>query len=306
MPAFLTNLWRFLQTNPLVLAAVLLVVALLLAFAVHVAFSYRTLRRASKPGREASARLVSVPLPLTTVNRKGKEGDPVNFEFTGTSGQIATAFAAAGWFRADEIDLVTSTRISVDSILGRKYSTAPVSNLYLFGRKEDLAFERPGPNVRQRDHIRLWDAKQAAVDGRPIWAAAATKDMKVELSKTTHLPTHGIGPDLDAERAQVIAELTDTGFVVNLGWRPGFGKPTRGMNGGGDPYFTDGQVAIVTIADVWAPPLATQVRSSLGAAIYKRLAPLARWRLPEEGLRRMREARARRAQGQPPVQPPGA
>ena len=70
---------------------------------------------------------------------------------------LAASFAAAGWYRADEIDLVTSLRISVDSVFGRKYSTAPVSNLYLYGRKEDYAFERPGKNVRQRDHVRFWN-----------------------------------------------------------------------------------------------------------------------------------------------------
>ena len=122
-------------------------------------------------------------------------------QVVGSNGQLGASFAAAGWYRADEIDLVTSTRISVDSALGRAYSTAPVSNLYLFGRKEDYAFERPGPNVRERDHIRFWNTGQVGPDGRPIWIGSATKDVKVELSRTNHLPTHGISPDLDAERA---------------------------------------------------------------------------------------------------------
>jgi len=139
--------------------------------------------------------------PLTTFNREGHVGDPLNMQVVGSNGQLGASFAAAGWYRADEIDLVTSTRISVDSALGRAYSTAPVSNLYLFGRKEDYAFERPDPNVRERDHIRFWNTGQVGPDGRPIWIGSATKDVKVELSRTNHLPTHGISPDLDAERA---------------------------------------------------------------------------------------------------------
>jgi hypothetical protein len=82
-------------------------------------------------------------LLLTTFNHSGNPGDPTNIQICGTDGQIGAAFASAGWYRADEIDFITTARICKDSILGRAYSTAPVSNLFLFGRKEDLAFERP-------------------------------------------------------------------------------------------------------------------------------------------------------------------
>src|SRR5690242_15260350 len=163
----------------------------------------RRLQESSKLGREASAGLPSTDLPLTSVNRHGQPGDPINVECIGTGSQLGAAFAAAGWYRADEIDLVSSARISVDSVLGRAYSTAPISNLYLFGRKEDLAFERPGATVRQRDHIRFWKTGRNASDGRPIWVGSGTKDSKVELAKTNHLPTHGIAPDVDVERKLV-------------------------------------------------------------------------------------------------------
>ena len=145
-------------------------------------------------------------MPLTTFNRYGDPGDPINMQIRGTDGQIGAAFASAGWYRADEIDFITSARISIDSILGRAYSTAPVSNLYLYGRKEDMAFERPGHNVRQRDHIRIWNTGRSESDGRPIWIGSVTKDVKVELSRTNHLPTHGIAPDLDGERDLVVSE----------------------------------------------------------------------------------------------------
>jgi hypothetical protein len=223
---------------------------------------------------------------LTSFNRYGQPGDPVNVECIGTGGQIGAAFAAAGWYRADEIDLVTSMRISVDSMLGRKYTTAPVSNLYLFGHKEDLVFERPGPNVRQRDHIRFWRTSRSHTDGRPIWVGSGTQDTKVELSKTTHLPTHRISPDLDAERSLVVSELAQTGYLVAVGTRPGFGKETHGYNGGGDPYSTDGQVAVLILADVWTSPLATQVRSALGARLAQGFERLIRRRLPKGGLER--------------------
>ena len=243
--------------NYLTLFGIIIVLNLPLLALAHILSSRRKLRRESQPGRTATA----------------------------------------GWYRADEIDFITSARISIDSILGRAYSTAPVSNLYLYGRKEDMAFERPGHNVRQRDHIRLWNTSRGGSDSRPIWIGSATKDVKVEISKTNHLPTHCIAPDLDDERDLVVSELAQTGFVVEDTTRPGFGKETDGFNGGGDPYFTDGQVAVLTLANVWTSPLATQVRSPLGARIARKLAGFVRNRLPEAGRKRAAREQNRLKQG---------
>lgn len=283
-----------LSTVPLAvwIAAGAVVVFVLLAVA-HVLNVMRRLRKASQRGRAASAAQMASGEPLTTFNRAGHPGDPLNMQIHGTDGQLGASFASAGWYRADEIDLVTSIRISVDSILGRKYSTAPVSNLYLYGRKEDYAFERPGKNVRQRDHVRFWNTGRKGDDGRPIWIGSATKDVKVELSRTNHLPTHGIAPDLDAERDLVVSELVRTGYVISRGARPGFGKETRGANGGGDPYFTDGMIALLALADVWTQPLATQIRGSLGGRIGQTVERMRRGRLPEVGLEHAAREKAR-------------
>jgi len=278
------------------LGIIAVIIFSLLALA-HILSTKRKLRHASSAGRTASPEVSSTGMPLTTLNRYGKAGDPINMQICATDGQIGAAFASAGWYRADEIDFITSARISIDSIVGRAYSTAPVSNLFLFGRKEDLAFERPGHNVRQRDHIRLWNASRNGDNGRPIWIGSATKDVKVELSKTNHLPTHGIAPDLDDERELVVSELAQTGFLIEDTTCPGFGEETHGFNGGGDPYFTDGQVALLALANIRTSPLATQVRSPLIASIVKKLAGLIRNRLPEAGLNRAADEQARLTQG---------
>src|SRR5260370_13222822 len=139
----------------------IVIILSLLALA-HILSTRRKLRRASHRGRHVSASVSSNGTPLTTLNRNGNPGDPINMQISSTNGQIGAAFASAGWYRADEIDFITSARISIDSILGRAYSTAPVSNLYLYGRKEDMAFERPGHNAPQPAHIRLWNTNPAA------------------------------------------------------------------------------------------------------------------------------------------------
>ena len=263
----------------------------------HILYTRRKLRNASIAGRSISAEVSSAGLPFTTFTRDGEPGDPINMEICATGGQIGAAFASAGWYRADELDFITSARISIDSILGRSYTTAPVSNLYLFGRKEDLAFERPGQNVRQRDHVRLWTTRRRGDHSRPVWVGGATKDIKVELSKTDFLPTHGIAPDIDEERDFIVSELAQTGFVIQDTTCPGFGKETHGFNGGGDPYFTDGQVAVLALANVRTSPLAKQVRGPLFASIVKWLSGLLRNRLPEAGLKRAANELARLEHG---------
>jgi hypothetical protein len=260
----------------------------------HVMQSHNRFQEATRLGRTVSARVETHNgFPLTTFTHHGQAGDPINVHFEATDSQIGAAFASAGWYRADETDLVTALRISGDSLLGRAYSTAPISNLFLYGRKEDLAFERPGSSVRQRDHIRLWNTGQQTGDGRSRWIASGTKDVKVELKKSDHLPTHGISPDVDAERDLVVSELTQTGFVVGETRTTGFGKDTQGHNGGGDPYFTDGQVTVVTIADVQVPSFVTQVRGRLGGQVAQRVATLTRRWLPQEGLDRAEREQAK-------------
>jgi hypothetical protein len=71
------------------------------------------------------------------------------------------------------------------------------------------------------------------------------------------LSTHGVAPNLDDERELVVSELAQTGFVIEDTTGPGFGEETHGFNGGGDPYFTDGQVAMLTLANIWTSKLVT-------------------------------------------------
>lgn len=268
-----------------------LLLILLLLFIARVLGTLRRLLESSRPGRRISAER-SGPHPLTNFSRSGVPSDPLNVKIVATPGQLATAFTAAGWYRADEIALITSIRISVDAILRRKYPSAPVSNLYLFGRHQDYAFERPGSSVRERDHIRLWDSGERAKDGRPIWLGGATRDIAIELSPTTRLPTHRIAPDVDEERAQVIRDLTESGWVVGQDWDPGWGQPIEMKNAMNDPWRTDGRVAILTLANVPVlAPIAQNVRSPLGGEIARAAGRLLRWRLPRAGRLRARQQR---------------
>ena len=78
-----------------------------------------------------------------TLAGDGHPGDPVNIGLVGGKDEIAAAMSAAGWHPADPITLRSSARIAADTVLHRPDDDAPVSNLFLFGRKQDLAFEQP-------------------------------------------------------------------------------------------------------------------------------------------------------------------
>ena len=279
---------------PTIVAIVVLI--LLLVFFIRVLRTLAHLRRESATGRRVSA-VETGANPLTNFNHNGIPSDPLNVRITASGAQLATAFAAVGWYRADEIALITSIRITLDAILKRKYASAPVSNLYLYGRRQDYAFERPGSSVRQRDHVRFWDTGQEARDGRTEWIGGATKDIAVEFSRATHLPTHRIAPDVDAERAQLVRDLTARGWVVEQQWEAGWGHPVEMKNAMDDPWHSDGRVVELTLADVLVlTPLTGNVRSQLGAGIARAGARLFRWRLPQAGRQRAREQRKAEAE----------
>ena len=118
-----------------------------------------------------------------------------------------------------------------------------------FGRKQDLAFEQPvGDSPRQRHHVRFWRSEEQE-SGRPLWLGAATFDERVGLSYTTGEVTHHIGPDVDAERNRIANELEKADWAQEVYWIDGFHHRLEGHNGGGDPWRTDGRLAVVVLKD---------------------------------------------------------
>ena len=283
-----------LAEQALVIATLVLVVALVSLFII-VSSETARLWWAGRAGRRASVSPVEV-IPPTNFARDGRPSDPLNVRVIGTADQLSAAFVSAGWYRADELTLITSLRISFDALLGRKYSSAPVSDLYLYGRKQDFAFEKPGHSVRQRDHVRFWRAKLPASDGRPVWIGGATRDEKIELSRTDHLPTHGIAPDVDDERNLIADDLIATGWVVAERAVPDFPGPTQTTNATGDEYHTDGEAILLTLARTQPVPLLPQLIREPGAGLVRGVARRLRRNLPQQGRELAREWRERRAQ----------
>ncbi len=182
--------------------------------------------------------------PKITQTQSGADGDPINMVFVGRKDQIMHSFLQAGWLLPDPITLQTSEKIAVASLAHRSYPTAPVSNLSVFGRVQDLAFEKPTNDVQNRGHIRLWKTGRL-INGQLVWVGQASYDRGIELSGTNHLPTHHIAPTVDLERNAVGSDLEKTGLVTEES-EGAFTPPILyARNGGGDYYESDGDVLVI-------------------------------------------------------------
>ena len=183
-----------------------------------------------------------------TVTRDGIPGDPLNVALVGDRDRLEAALSTAGWQAADPLGLRSDVRIAADTALHRPYAAAPVSNLYLFGRREDLAFEQPaGQDPRRRHHVRFWCVDQLDAAGRPWFVGAATFDRRVGLSRDTGQVTHHIAPDVDAERDHLLHTLTTAGQLADRYYVDDFHSVRAGRNGGGDPWQTDGRLAVAVV-----------------------------------------------------------
>jgi hypothetical protein len=187
-------------------------------------------------------------MPGITVTGDGHPGDPINVALIGSEADLLTIMQSAGWYLADPLGLRSDLKIAADTVLKRPYDAAPVSSLYLWGRKEDHAFEQPvGNNPRQRHHVRFWKSAKLDGQGRPLWAGSATFDERVGLSHTTGQITHHIAADVDRERDHLFDDLKRTERLSDVQFIDGFHQVRQGRNGGGDPWYTDGRLLVGTI-----------------------------------------------------------
>ena len=181
---------------------------------------------------------------MRTTNADGIPGGPVNVALVATREELIGAMLAAGWFPADPITFRSSIGIAASVLLGRPDLDAPVSPLYLFGRKQDLAFEQEvGDSADHRHHVRWWLTDRTE-DGRPFWLGAASYDRDSGLSHLTGQITHHIGPDVDAERDRLLAGLAAAGLLSGQFQLPGMGPTVNGRNAGGDRFYTDGMIDV--------------------------------------------------------------
>jgi hypothetical protein len=125
--------------------------------------AYIILPRAVRMGLKVLQRKL---VPRFTLTGDGLTGDPINLVLLGTLPQLRAAFATAGWSEADRLGLASSWRMIRAFLFNSPYPTAPFSTLYLFGRGQDVGFQKAIDNSpRKRHHIRFWALSLARAEG---------------------------------------------------------------------------------------------------------------------------------------------
>ncbi|MCK8601388.1 LssY C-terminal domain-containing protein [Desulfoferrobacter suflitae] len=190
-------------------------------------------------------------VPCCTTNAKGtQQGDPVNLVIIGALDDVLQAFTLAGWDETEPLSLSTSWQTARSFLNGTSYRTSPVSNLYLFDRRQDFALQKARDTINARNHLRLWRSPWR-LEGKPVWLGQVSRDIGVRPTlKTWNLTTHRIDPDVDDSRDNVLGDLVESGRVSLVGFFRGNHQRRReapGFNLTGDLYYTDGELLIMVI-----------------------------------------------------------
>jgi LssY C-terminus len=222
--------------------------------------AYVILPRAVRMGLKILQRKL---VPSFTITGDGLPGDPVNLALIGTFRQLRAAFATAGWSEADRLGLASSWRMVRAFVFNSPYPTAPFSTLYLFGRRQDIGFQKAiDDSPRKRHHIRFWALGLARAEdtlgttsfwlntdrppenARVLWVGAGTKDTGLSLTQLTFQITHATDSDTNAERDFIIAELTKNRVIEAVtSYQSGDHLPAERVN----HYVTDGEITLASL-----------------------------------------------------------
>ncbi|MBX7247127.1 MAG: LssY C-terminal domain-containing protein [Candidatus Sumerlaeaceae bacterium] len=181
----------------------------------------------------------------------GLLGDPVNLAVDGTEEELVAAMTAAGWVRAEELNLGSTLKMVKATILRRSYPSAPVSSLFLFSRQQDLAFQQEvGGSTSQRHHVRFWRSPEGwYLPGgyQADWLGAATFDRAVGFSLFTGQITHKIAENTDEERDYVVETVLAATPGARVDVMEHFVSGYHDRNGGGDRIITDGSLPFLRL-----------------------------------------------------------
>ena len=204
-------------------------------------------------------------VPSYTITGDGLPGDPVNVVLVGTLQQLRDAFAALGWSDADRLSVASSWGMVRAFVLNAPYPSAPFSTLYLFGRGQDIGFQKAIDNSpRKRHHIRFWALSQKraqATWGTPgfwlntecppdgesvLWIGAGTRDTGLSFTRLSFQITHATDSDTNAERDYIVGELRKNRSIEAVkAYRAGENLVTERVN----HYITDGEVTLAILAN---------------------------------------------------------
>jgi hypothetical protein len=197
-------------------------------------------------------------LPCCTTRADGRgEGDPLNLVVVGDFDEVVRAFRRAGWDETERLSAGAAWETAKAAVSGSHYRTSPMSPLYLFGRRQDVGFQKARATIHERHHFRLW-LTPLRYAGKPVWVGAASRDIGVYFTpRTWNLMTHAIDADVDDARDYVVADALEVERVGELGFVGGVrpaspSEPRRNLMDA--PWHSDGQRAVLVLDERPARP----------------------------------------------------
>lgn len=200
------------------------------------------------PALAEAAGPLAASFPLfATAGKVARREDLTNVIVVGSEVDLAHAFDAAGWTRAE-----TSRRAKTRAFLAlaehHGYKSAPVSLMELEGRPPDVVFEKENNSMAKRHHLRLWRLAETW-GGRVAWLGAATHDVGIVFDRPERTFTHEVDPEIDRERDKIVNDLAFTGQVAAVSLLPRPRAP-HSFESGGAAIRTDGRIAVVALKPI--------------------------------------------------------
>ena len=192
----------------------------------------------------------------TTNSNATRDGDPLNLVVVESKADPIVPFIARDWHLTRKLDVASMIETARAFVFRNEYLTSPVSPLYVFGRREDVALQKARSTINERIHARLW-LTPYTFETRRVWIGQVSRDIGVRLTaQTWNLTTHKIGPDVDFDRGYLLQDLLMSGLVERYGFVDGVGATHASaprMNLTGDPYYTDGLRVVLFLSNQTTP-----------------------------------------------------
>ncbi|HVY55275.1 MAG TPA: LssY C-terminal domain-containing protein, partial [Thermodesulfobacteriota bacterium] len=183
--------------------------------------------------------LESLPC-CSTDSDGGGGGQPINVILIGDPDDISSAIVRRKW----DVSEAETKKFRLD--FGRAFSpsvyrTFPMASLYLYGRRQDVSFQKSRRETdaayRQRNTFRLW-LTPIRYQGKTVWAGSVSRDIGSDLRIRKYwFAAQEIDPDIDETRDYMVEDLVLSGNVQKVGFTKGVGVSTPE-----DPKYIQGKL----------------------------------------------------------------
>jgi hypothetical protein len=226
-------------------------------------------------------------LPCCTTNADGdKYGDPLNLVLVGDGSDILSALIRRDWHATETAWSQAIMRTIKSFLHGERYRYSPISPLYLYGRRQDIGFQKARGTIHERNHMRLWQSP-IRFRGKKVFVGQISRDIGIKFTlKSPTISTHVIDPDVDEARRYFTEDMAYSQALNRIGHIKGVGgvsKKAPRMNLVGDPFYTDGLRAVLffesrpyTLSEIelieWESPTTHYAKINASATLKKPVA----------------------------------